>query len=264
MPTISCQVSSSSSSIIIIRRSSNSNRSSNVRPLLLLAAPLIAMVVFCCCVAGACGHKLMWVGCDQCHWKVCPACNVNNVTGTTMHLAAYLNASTAVLGRLLDIGGQELLESKDSGKTARELASFQGHSAAVAEIDWWASQQTEWEQAHNRNANFIQAARDNDLGNLKTLMTKSVDMYTQDADKCTTLHRAAEGGHSEVAIYLVQAGGQRLALMTNERGKTSTGSCCVSTAGEFCWRDRVPALRHCYHPGLDDECGGPGDFAGAD
>jgi hypothetical protein len=92
--------------------------------------------------------------CKTCSWQVCATCNLDadKVIGTALHVAAYLGASTAVIGRLLDVGGRELLGTRDSaGTTARELARSQSRTEAVAEIDRWVSQQTAWEQAVKRN-----------------------------------------------------------------------------------------------------------------
>ena len=160
--------------------------------------------------------------CSSCGWQACPNCNVEHPTGTVLHIAAHCNMGADVICRLLDLGGRELLDRPDStGKTARQLASDQSHTAVVSEIDRWSSQQTAWEQASNRNSSFIQAAQANDHDTLKRLMTQHVDIFAQDADGCTALHRAAEAGHTDAAAFLVQKGGLRLAAMTDKRGKTA-------------------------------------------
>jgi hypothetical protein len=186
--------------------------------------PLVACWCFpCLCISNS---VVDFEYCATCNCKACPACTTIYVKGTTLHIAACLNARVAVLRRLLDIGGRELLEVKDSsGKTAREVASSQANTDAVAEIDQWTAQQEAlekaWQDADSRNTSFIQAARDKDIATLKTLITQGVDLFVQDAVGCTALHRAAEGGHDEVASLLVQSGGQRLAVMTNKDGKTA-------------------------------------------
>eukprot|EP00802_Teleaulax_amphioxeia_P004400 Tamp_04404.p1 GENE.Tamp_04404~~Tamp_04404.p1 ORF type:complete len:613 (+),score=161.16 Tamp_04404:883-2721(+) len=127
-----------------------------------------------------------------------------------------------VICRLLNLGGRELLDRPDStGKTARQLASDQSHTAVVSEIDRWSSQQTAWEQASNRNSSFIQAAQANDHDTLKRLMTQHLDIFAQDDDGCTVLHRTAEAGLADAVSLLVQEGGLRLAAMTDKRGKTA-------------------------------------------
>ena len=91
--------------------------------------------------------------CKTCSWQICATCNLDadKVTGTILHVAAYQGASTAVIGRLLDVGGRELLGTRDSaGTMARQLARSQSRTDAVAEIDRWVSQQTAWEQADTR------------------------------------------------------------------------------------------------------------------
>ena len=52
-------------------------------------------------------------------------------------------------------------------------------------------------------------------------MTQHLDIFAQDADGCTVLHRAAEAGHADTVSLLVQKGGLRLAAMTDKRGKTA-------------------------------------------
>jgi hypothetical protein len=70
--------------------------------------------------------------------------------GTVLHFAAYCNTGGGVFSRLLDMGGQELLDKKTSaGHTARELAAAKSHTNVVAEIDRWveAKRGAEAEQA---------------------------------------------------------------------------------------------------------------------
>jgi len=79
--------------------------------------------------------------CSSCDWQACPNCNVEHATGTVLHIAAHCNMGADVMCRLLDLGGRELLDRPDStGKTARQLASDQSHTAVVSEIDRWSSQ----------------------------------------------------------------------------------------------------------------------------
>jgi ankyrin repeat protein len=72
-----------------------------------------------------------------------------------------------------------------------------------------------------RNASFIAAGRDGELSRLKTLLAMNADVYAKDSEGSTALHRAAEGGHGDVAALLLQEGGQRLAAMPNGRGQTA-------------------------------------------
>ena len=72
-----------------------------------------------------------------------------------------------------------------------------------------------------RNASFIAAGRDGELSSLKTLLAMNADVYAKDSEGSTALHRAAEGGHGDVAALLLQEGGQRLAAMPNGRGQTA-------------------------------------------
>ena len=112
-----------------------------------------------------------------------------------------------------------------AGRTAREIAAASNHSAVVAEIDRWTQQRAAWEQEMQhkdaRNASLIAAGRDGELSSLKTLLAMNADVYAKDSEGSTALHRAAEGGHGDVAALLLQEGGQRLAAMPNGRGQTA-------------------------------------------
>ena len=143
-------------------------------------------------------------------------------TGMPLHVAALCNARGGVVSRLLAIGGQELLDMKDSnGKTARELAAAKSHTDVVAEIDRWVEQQAAWEQEGARNASLIAAARDNDATTIQTLLAKGANLYAQDAQGFSALHAAAQAGHTDVADLLLKQGGARLAWLTTKEGKTA-------------------------------------------
>jgi hypothetical protein len=80
--------------------------------------------------------------CKLCGYQVCTMCNMEKDNGTLLHLAAYHGSSAAIITRLLAVGGQDLLDAKDSsGKTARHLASERGQNAVVSDIDRWAARQ---------------------------------------------------------------------------------------------------------------------------
>ena len=176
-----------------------------------LCCDLSPRIIPACLACEKIGTAVTFGYCNQCDWKVCPACNIKHATGTILHIAARLNASAEVLCRLLDVGGPALLEAKDSsGKTARQLAVSQNSTIAVAEIDRWTE------------ASFMQAAGNNDLSTIKRLLSANqVDIRTQDAEGCTALHHAAKAGHANVVLHLVDKGGQRLVAMTNKRRETA-------------------------------------------
>jgi hypothetical protein len=148
---------------------------------------------------------------------------ISSSTGTALHLAAHCNTGGGVVGRLLDVGGQELLDLKngDDGQTARELAAAHGHTAVVAEIDSWVAQQAAWEEEGARNASLIAAARNDDVPTIQTLLAKGANLYAQDAQGFSALHAAAQAGHKDVADWLLTQGGVRLASLTTKEGKTA-------------------------------------------
>ena len=148
---------------------------------------------------------------------------ISSSTGTALHLAAHCNTGGGVVGRLLDVGGQELLDWKngDDGQTARELAAAHGHTAVVAEIDSWVAQQAAWEEEGARNASLIAAARNDDVPTIQTLLAKGANLYAQDAQGFSALHAAAQAGHKDVADWLLTQGGVRLASLTTKEGKTA-------------------------------------------
>jgi hypothetical protein len=129
----------------------------------------------------------------------------------------------------------------------------------VAEIDRWTQQRAAWEQEMQhkdaRNASFIAAGRDGELSSLKTLLAMNADVYAKDSEGSTALHRAAEGGHEDVAALLLQEGGQRLAAMPNSGGLTARdvavkvggvqGSRVVGILDSVMCRLDTPALQVC-------------------
>ena len=67
---------------------------------------------------------------------MCKNFNTEQQTGTLLHIAADVGSSAAIITRLLAVGGQELLDARDSSrKTARQHAIDRGHGAFVEEID---------------------------------------------------------------------------------------------------------------------------------
>ena len=93
--------------------------------------------------------------------------------------------------------------------------------AAKDKIKSLAAQEAAWQDEANRNASLMQAARNQDLATVKALLDKKVNIYAQDAAGWTALHHAAKAGHANVALHLVDKGGQRLVAMTNKRRETA-------------------------------------------
>jgi hypothetical protein len=82
---------------------------------------------------------------------------IDGATLSVFHLAVFQGISGGVVSRMLDIGGEKLLESKDrEGRTALEIATSKKHKTIVEEINKWTAQQAAWEGKDARkNAGIV-------------------------------------------------------------------------------------------------------------
>ena len=113
------------------------------------------------CRRWSCSSISVWQ-CEVCGYSVCANCNIEKETGTVLHIAAHVGASTNVITRLLAIGGEELLDARgSSGKTARQIAMDRSHAAAVLEMDQWERAPTRLAYDAHAASNLIVGVEEN-------------------------------------------------------------------------------------------------------
>ncbi|MEN8220380.1 MAG: ankyrin repeat domain-containing protein [Pseudomonadota bacterium] len=115
--------------------------------------------------------------------------NSKDTNGSNLLHIAALNGSYDIVNLLIEKGID--INAKTKGWTALEIAFAQNHRE-LAKLLLEAS------------SGFLEAAKNGDEQQIKTLLEKGADINRTDTEKWTALHQAAFNGHTEIAKYLIQ------------------------------------------------------------
>ena len=122
----------------------------------------------------------------------------NNKGHTALHMAVLQNHHKCV--KSLVYAGGDVNAKDNDGCTALDIATKKGYQECLNAL--------RWRVKYNVSSILCVAASEDDIRWVKILLARGVNVNEKDANSCTALYTAANEGHRDLVIFLLEKGAE--------------------------------------------------------